>query len=124
MKTTCQPIIGVHNVEKSSAWYQKLFQCDGLHGGPTFEMLGNENDIFMCLHAWEEHDHPTISDPSKPTGHGLILYFQVDNLEKVWNKALEMEVEIEKRPEVNENSGKKEFAIRDLDGYFLLISCK
>ncbi len=120
---TTEPILGVKDVTKSSTWYQTLFNCESAHGGDKFEILKNKTGaVILCLHKWGEHDHPTLRSPDIPTGNGLILYFRVQDLEQTWNNALELNAEIEAKPSHNENSGQKEFAIRDLDGYYLLIS--
>ena len=43
--------IGVAYVQRSSEWYHKLLNCDGTHGGDTFEMLAYANiEVFLCLH--------------------------------------------------------------------------
>ena len=48
-----EPIIAVEDVEKSSNWYQRLLQCKGGHGGPTFEILLNEQgEQILSLHKW------------------------------------------------------------------------
>ncbi|SFS96493.1 hypothetical protein SAMN04487906_2376 [Zhouia amylolytica] len=118
-----EPIIGVTDVEKSSEWYQKLLNCKSNHGGSTFEMLADDNgDIFLCLHKWGEHEHPTLYSPQILPGNGLILYLRVENLNKVWNNAQEFDFEIEEARHLNSNSGKEQFCLRDLDGYYLMIT--
>lgn len=118
-----EPIIGVADVEKSSAWYQKLLNCKSAHGGETFEVLVNENNIpILCLHRWGDHEHPTLLEPKPIAGNGLILYFRVEDLDEVWKNAQTLAATIEAPPGRNENSGMDEFAIRDPDGYYLLIS--
>lgn len=118
-----EPIIGVKDVAKSSEWYQTLLKCKGLHGGETFEMLADDNEnVFLCLHKWGEHEHPTISKSSLPPGNGLILYLRVTDLENVWKAAQDLNAKIEAIPQINPNSGKEQFSIRDVDGYYLIIS--
>lgn len=118
-----EPIIGVLDVGKSSEWYQKLLDCKSSHGGNTFEMLtDNDGEVFLCLHKWGEHEHPTLSDPKIQAGNGLILYLRVEDLNRVWKNAQELNAEIEESPRVNPNSGKEQFCVRDLDGYYLMIS--
>ncbi|WP_339709445.1 VOC family protein [uncultured Kriegella sp.] len=118
-----EPIIGVFNVEKSSKWYQKLLNCNSSHGGSTFEMLtDNTGEVFLCLHKWGEHEHPTLSSPQIPPGNGLILYLRVEDLNKVWNNAKELKLEMEEARHMNPNSGKEQFCLRDLDGYYLMIT--
>jgi catechol 2,3-dioxygenase-like lactoylglutathione lyase family enzyme len=118
-----EPIIGVADVAKSARWYRELFSCKSLHGGDTFEMLADENEtIFLCLHKWGEHEHPTISDPDIPVGNGLILYFRTDELDRIWQNAVSLHAVIEQPRHVNPNSGEEEFALRDPDGYYLIVS--
>ncbi len=119
-----QPIIGVNDVEKSSEWYQQLLGCKSSHGGSEFEMLADDDGvIFLCLHKWNVHEHPTMSNADKAQpGHGLILYLRVENLDMVWANAQALASQIEERPQINSNSGKEQASLRDPDGYFLMIS--
>ena len=118
-----ETIIAVNNVEESSNWYQKLLSCKSNHGGNTFEILINdEGTVILCLHKWGEHDHPTMTNPKITTGNGLILYFRVSDLNKIWENAETLEANIHQKPHLNINSGQKQFTLRDLDGYYLIIS--
>ncbi len=120
-----EPILGVKNVQKSSEWYQEVFNLTSGHGGDTFEMLNDKDgQTILCLHVWGEHEHPTIHKSNHSNGNGLILYFKVDDLKMIWQKVNATNTKIEFEPTLNENSGKTEFAIRDLDGYYLLVSKK
>ncbi|MGB0178128.1 MAG: VOC family protein [Owenweeksia sp.] len=119
----CQPIIAVNKVAESSRWYQELLGCRGIHGGDDFEMLTDDKGtLFMCLHAWEKHDHPTMSNRDLPADNGLIIYLTVEDLDTVWENAQKLKARVEKEPAVSANSHRKEFAIRDPDGYYLLIT--
>jgi len=121
--TRLQTIIAVKDVVKSSEWYRELFGFRSNHGGTTFEMLANsDNSIVLCLHALEQHGHPTMKDDGNEKGNGLILYFRVDDLETTWQNALQLQAVIESEPRLNPNSGEREFALRDPDNYFLLVS--
>ena len=118
-----EAIIGINDVEKSSEWYQKLLSCKSAHGGPIFEMLQNDGgETVLLLHKWEAHGHPTLSDSSIPVGNGLILYFRVGDLQAVWGNAQALAAKVEEAPNTNTNSGQEEFALRDPNGYYLLIS--
>ena len=121
--TRTEIIIGVENVQKSSKWYQELLNCKSNHGGDTFEILADQDDtIILSLHKWGEHEHPTLTNSKVQVGNGVILYMKVDNLETVWEKAQKLKAVVETQPHLNKNSGMEEFAIIDLDGYYLLIS--
>jgi catechol-2,3-dioxygenase len=121
--TRLETIIAVQDVAKSSKWYQDLLNLKSKHGGDSFEMLANENEtVILCLHKWDEHDHPTMKDPSIEVGNGLILYFRVSDLKEVWERATKLSLDYEQEPHLNENSGQQQFSLRDLDGYYLMIS--
>jgi catechol 2,3-dioxygenase-like lactoylglutathione lyase family enzyme len=121
--TRLETIIAVKDVAKSSKWYQDLLNLKSNHGGDSFEMLANENGtVILCLHRWDEHDHPTMKDPNVAVGNGLILYFRVSDLKEVWGKATLLYLDIEQEPHLNENSGQQQFILRDLDSYYLIIS--
>ncbi len=116
-----EPIIAVQNVKESSSWYQKLLGCKGTHGGTSFEILVDEvNNTILSLHKWGEHDHPTIRS-SENAGNGLILYFLVTHLDLIWKNAKQLNATIASTPKLNTNSGRFEFSVRDLDGYYISI---
>jgi uncharacterized glyoxalase superfamily protein PhnB len=118
-----EPIIAVADVERSSNWYQKLLGCNSGHGGDTFEMLTDKNgETFLCLHKWGEHEHPTLTAHKGLSGNGLVLYLKVEDLDFVWNNAQNLKAKIEEPPALNPNSGKQQFSLRDLDGYYLMLS--
>src|SRR5690606_20250552 len=117
-----EPIIAVKDVQKSSKFYQKLFICKSEHGGETFEILTNENVVILCLHQWVDHEHPTILNPEKDVVNSIILYIRVDNLTEIFQNAEKLNANVEKEIDYNENSLKDQFTLRDLDGYYLIIS--
>ena len=116
-------IIGVNDVLKSSKWYQDLLGCTSTHGGHTFEILADhDGTVILCLHKWGDHEHPTLRTSETSAGNGLIIYFRVGNLDEIWDRAQQLHAVIEAEPNLNPNSGKTEFSIRDLDNYYLIIS--
>lgn len=121
--TKIDPIIAVKDVESSSKWYQSVFDCRSMHGGKEFDILVSENDeILICLHKWGEHGHPTMTNPNITPGNGLILYFRTENLNGVRENAEKTGCSIEEEIHLNPNSRKKEFSLRDPDGYYLTIT--
>jgi hypothetical protein len=60
--------------------------------------------------------------PNALKGNGLILYFKTDSLEKIRQIIEQMDYPIEVEMHINLNSTKKEFSLRDLDGYYLTIT--
>ena len=117
------PIIAVKDVELSSNWYQSVFGCKSMQGGQEFDILVSANeDILLCLHRWGDREHPTMVNPSITPGNGLILYFRTENLSRIRHNIEEMGWVIEEEIHENPNSQKKEFSIRDPDGYYLTVT--
>lgn len=122
--TKLDTIIAVKDVEASSAWYQCVFGCKSIHGGREFDVLTTDSDeVLICLHKWGEHDHPTMSN-STNSGNGLILYFRSENLEEVRQNVENLGHSVESEISLSTNSQKKEFSLRDPDGYFIIIAEK
>ncbi|MHB1104755.1 MAG: VOC family protein [Lutibacter sp.] len=117
-----ETIIAVENISESSEFYQKLLGCKSEHGGETFEILTSENTVILCLHKWGEHEHPTMLNSENEVGNGLILFFRVDNLNKIFENAKTLKANIEKEIHYNENSLNNQFILRDLDNYYLIVS--
>jgi hypothetical protein len=122
MTAKLETIIAVKSISQSSEFYQKLLGCKSGHGGETFEILTSENIVVLCLHKWGEHEHPTMLSPGKETGNGLILFFRVADLNQILENAKKLRANIEKEIHYNKNSLKNQFTLRDLDGYYLIIS--
>lgn len=117
------PIIAVKDVEKSSLWYQHIFGCTSKHGGAEFDVLvSEEGEIFLCLHKWGAHEHPTMIHPNDTPGNGLILYIRTKQLEAIRQRVREKGYEVEREIQANPNSGQKELSLLDPDGYYLTIS--
>ncbi len=121
--TRLDPIIAVKDVEVSSIWYQKIFQLKKNHGGNHFSVLVSDDDeIILCLHKWGEHNHPTMTNPGITPGNGLLLYFRTENINTIYQNAVEAGCVIEEDIHLNTNSLRKEFSFRDPDGYLLTVS--
>jgi catechol 2,3-dioxygenase-like lactoylglutathione lyase family enzyme len=118
-------IIGVADVAKSCRWYQSLLDLP--HTSPAHDDFGQIADadgtVLVSLHAWGVEDHPPLTSPDiAQPGNGLLLFFRVDNLAAVLEKARLLAHEFEEEPHVNPNTGTMEFSLRDPDGYYVTIS--
>ena len=121
--TKIDPIIAVKDVEASSKWYQTIFGCKSMHGGKKFDDLTNENgEVLLCLHQWEEDGHPTMMNPEITPGNGLILYMRTENMELIRQNIEKAGAAVIEDIHLNENSRRKEFSIKDPDGYYLTIT--
>jgi catechol 2,3-dioxygenase-like lactoylglutathione lyase family enzyme len=122
--TKVDPIIAVKDVEASANWYQQVLGLKRTSGAKNiFAVLVSENDeIVLCLHKWESHEHPTMKNPSITPGNGFILYFRTQNINAIRENINKIGVTFEEEPHLNPNSLKLEFSLRDPDGYYLTIT--
>ena len=121
--TKIDPIIAVKDVNASANWYQSVFGCKRTHGGDEFAVLEDEHgEILICLHKWGAHEHPTMTDPKTEPGNGLILYYKTDNLDSIRLNIQKADYPVEEDIHLNPNSTKKEFSLRDPDGYYITIT--
>lgn len=68
------------------------------------------------------HEHPTMVKEDEITGNGLILYFKAENIEEIRENLRKMTYEVEQEIRVSPNSRRKEFSMRDPDGYYITIA--
>lgn len=118
-------IIGVADVERSFHWYQSLFGQS--LSAPAHDHFGQLRDtdgtVLLCLHRWGDHEHPTLTSPGRATpGNGLLLFFRIDDFDAALERARGLVARLEHEPELNPSTGTREFALRDPDGYFVMLS--
>ncbi|WP_328329586.1 VOC family protein [Kribbella sp. NBC_00382] len=118
-----QPMIAVHDVEKSSAWYCAVLGATSGHGGPEYEQLLVGDAMILQLHKLElGHHHGTIGDPTLPVGNGVALWFEVEPLEAERIKATGATVQTDLHH--NPNAGHHELWLRDPDGYLVVLASR
>ena len=124
-----QPLICVSDVEAGSRWYQRLLNCQSAHGGPNYERLVISGRLVLQLHSWEvEHHHGRIGDPAdKPPGNGLLLWFEIDDIDAAIARAEAMGVEVimprhRNPPDGDGGPNHWEFWLRDPDGYKVVLA--
>ena len=118
-------IIGVSDVPSSFKWYQSLFGQPETRPAHDYfgQILDSDGTVLLCLHQWGEHDHPSLTSPDTATpGNGLLLFFRVDDFDTALERARTLVARLEEEPLTNPNTGTQEFALRDPDGYYVMIS--
>ena len=118
-------IIAVADAPKSFKWYQTMFGQP--ETGPAHDYFGQivdaDGTVLICLHAWGEHDHPSLASPDHAApGNGLLLFFRVDDFDMALSRARTLVTRLEEEPHVNQSTGTLEFSLRDSDGYYVHIS--
>jgi catechol 2,3-dioxygenase-like lactoylglutathione lyase family enzyme len=118
-------IIGVSDVPASFKWYQSLFgQPETAPAHDYFgQILDTDGTVLLCLHAWGEHDHPSLTSPDiAQPGNGLLLFFRVDDYDDALLRARSLVAQFEEEPHLNPSTETMEFSLRDPDGYYVTIS--
>ena len=118
-------IIGVRDVPLSFRWYQTLLGQPASEPAHTFfgQILDSDGTVLLCLHEWEMHGHPTLTSPDMATpGNGLLLFFRVADFEQALKRARGLVPKLEEEPRMNPATGTLEFALRDPDGYYVMLS--
>ena len=118
-------IIGVSDVARSFSWYQSLFGQPRTSPAHDYwgQILDTDGTVLLCLHQWGAHEHPSLSSPDRAeSGNGLLLFFRVDDFEEALLRARSLVSQLEDEPRLNSSTGTREFALRDPDGYYVMIS--
>jgi extradiol dioxygenase family protein len=121
-----QPLIAVRDVRASSRWYAELLAADALpehEHRNTYDRISCSGQLVLQLHAWDEEDHPNlVNADAAPHGHGVVLWFQVDDFDSVVERARGLGAEIVLEPHVNPAPQHREIWLRDSDGYVVVVS--
>lgn len=121
-----QPLIAVRDVRASSRWYVELLGADSLpeHAHrDVYERISRSGRLLLQLHAWDVEDHPNlVNADAAPPGHGVLLWFQVDDFDAVVERARGLKAEIVVEPHVNPAPRHREIWLRDPDGYVVVVA--
>lgn len=118
-------IIGVTDVARAFTWYQSLLGLPATTPAHDYfgQILDADGTVLLCLHQWGAHEHPTLASPDRPgTGNGLLLFFRVDDFDQSLKRARSLVTALEEEPGINPNTGTREFALCDPDGYYVMVS--
>ncbi len=121
-----QPLVAVRNVRASSRWYAELLGADSLpehRHRDLYERISCSGRLLLQLHAWDEEDHPNLVNADlAPPGHGVLLWFQVDDFDSAVERARALGAQIIEEPHVNSAPRHREIWLRDPDGYVVVIA--
>ncbi len=118
-------IIGVADVARSFNWYQSLFGQPPSNPAHDYfgQILDDDGTVLLCLHRWGAHEHPSLTSPDyAQPGNGLLLFFRVDDFDDTLMRARRLVARLDEEPQLNPNTRTSEFALRDPDGYRVMIS--
>jgi hypothetical protein len=86
-----------------------------------YERISHSGRMLLQLHAWDEEDHPNlVNADAAPPGHGVLLWFQVDDFDAAVERARRLGAEIIEEPHINPAPRHREIWLRDPDGYVVV----
>jgi catechol 2,3-dioxygenase-like lactoylglutathione lyase family enzyme len=119
----------VRDVKASSRWYARLLgaeqtsvtmQSDHAH---LYDRLMSGPALVLQLHAWDEEDHPNLVDAkAAPPGHGVLVWFEVDDFDAAVKRARALKAKVLRKPHVNPAPQHRELWLRDPDGYVVVLA--
>lgn len=123
-----QTLIAVRDVKASSAWYRTLL---GLRSGGDpdhphrlmYDRLLSGETLVLQLHRWDAEDHPNLTQPDRaPHGHGVLLWFEVDDFDAAVDRARRLDAKVIEEPHVNPAPQHREIWLQDMDGYVVVLA--
>jgi hypothetical protein len=121
-----QPLIAVRDVRASSRWYSKLLGADSLpeHSHrDVYNRISRSGRLLLQLHAWDKEDHPNLVNAgAAPIGHGVVLWFLVDDFDFAVKRAMDLRADVIEGPYVNPAPQHREIWLRDPDGFVVVIA--
>lgn len=117
-----QPLIAVRDVAESARWYANLLGLEALgdrhpdHRDAYDRIIDPKahDRLVLQLHAREEEGDPKL-------GHGVLLWFELDDFDAAVARARELRAEVVEEPHVNPAPSHREMWLRDPDGYVVVI---
>ena len=117
-------MITVTDVQASSAWYCQLFGAEHDSDSEEFDRILRDGNLLLMLNQWggDEHGPGAFERGDGPSGHGLVLWFLVEDLDLVVSRAEELDAELVREPHENPLARWRQFSLRDPDGYTITVA--
>ena len=116
----------MRDVEASADWYARLLGAERLGGdthGNLYDRVLSEDKLVLQLHAWDRENHTNlVAEKSAPLGHGVLLWFELDDFDAAVKRARVMKAPVIEEPHVNPGPQHREMWLRDPDGYVVIIA--
>jgi hypothetical protein len=120
-----QPIIAVRDVRASAQWYGTLLGAEHQEEHPhrdVYDRIVSNGQLILQLHAWDEEEHPNLMNrAAAPVGHGVLLWFELDDFDAAVERARALKATVIEEPHVNPAPQHREMWLRDPDDYVVVI---
>lgn len=113
--TRSEPVLAVHDLDASGAWYSDVLGCELDHVDPGNWLFCRTGGITFMLGRC-----PDVPPASELGDHSYIAYLHVDDVDAFHARALEVGADVLK-PLRDEPWGMREFALRSPDGHRFML---
>ena len=115
--TSYYPVIAVEDVAKTSAFYKDLFGFTAAFESDWYVHLSDEQNESVNL-AILQAGHETIPEGARAVAQGMLLNFEVEDVDALWEKFSSKDLDI-LLPIRDEEFGQRHFIIRDPNGIMI-----
>jgi uncharacterized glyoxalase superfamily protein PhnB len=105
------PVLAVHDLERSSAWYRDVLGCDIEDPDPGNWRFCRAGAVIFMLGRC-----PDVPPASELGDHSYVAYLNVDDVDAFHARALAAGAEVLKAPK-DESWGMRELGLRSPDGH-------
>ena len=109
------PVLAVHDLERSAAWYRDVFGCETRDPDPGNWTFCRSGAIDFMLGRC-----PGAVPASELGDHSYVAYLRVDDVEAFHDRAVNASAEILKPP-TDEPWGMRELGVRSPDGHRFML---
>jgi uncharacterized glyoxalase superfamily protein PhnB len=114
--TGSNPVLAVHDLERSAVWYQRVLGCDRRDVDPGNWVFCGSGAVTFQLGRC-----PDAVPASELGDHSYVAYLTVDDLDAFHARALAEGAEVLKPP-TDEPWGRREMALRSPDGHRYMLA--
>jgi catechol 2,3-dioxygenase-like lactoylglutathione lyase family enzyme len=115
--TSFYPVLACSNVAKSKEFYERLFGLQALFSSDWYAHLAHPDDKRVEL-ALVAKDHETIPLPGRTAAAGLLINFEVDDVDQEYERLVEAGSEM-LLPIRDEAFGQRHFILHAPDGVLI-----
>ncbi len=109
------PVLAVHDLDRSAAWYRDVLGCDLEDPDPGSWRFCRAGEVIFMLGRC-----PDVPPASELGDHRYVAYLQVDDVDGFHARAAEAGAEVLKAP-TDEPWGMRELGLRSPDGHRFML---
>ena len=118
-----QPLLVVRDVPRSRDFYCVVLGGESGHGGDEYEQILADGELVLQLHRLDVMDHHgPLADQSVPLGNGVLVWFELADLDGAAVRARAHGAAVVTDVHVNPNAKQRELWLRDPDGYTVVLA--